>query len=134
MKKLITITFIFSVFIGIAQQEEMSTINVEISNISNDKGMLMVGLYNNKGTWLNKLFSGKTSETKNGKATATFVHIPKGTYAISVYPDENEDGKLNMFLGMVPTEDTGASNNAPGKWEDAKFEVKEKTINQFIKL
>ena len=53
--------------------------------------------------------------------------------------NENGNNKMDSnFLG-IPKEDYACSNNAKGfmgppKWEDAKFEVKNETINQTIKL
>ncbi len=139
LKTLVTAAFFFSICIGFAQEKSAGTVNVEISNISNEKGIIMVGLYNSESTWLNKIYTGTTSEIKNGKATASFTNIPNGTYAVGIYHDEDVNGKLNMFLGMFPTEDSGASNNAPAKfgppkWKDAKFEINGNTINQHIKL
>jgi len=139
VKKIVTTAFLFSLFIGFAQEKNTGTINIEISNISNEKGNIMVGLYNSEKTWLGKLYTGTVSEIKKGKANATLSYIPEGTYAIAVYHDEDADGELDMFLGMIPTEDTGASNNAPAKygppkWKDAKFEIKGNTINQQITL
>ena len=62
----------------------------------------------------------------------TFEDIPEGTYAVSIFHDENDNGKMDTnFLG-IPSEDYGCSNDASGflgppKWEDAKFQLKENT-------
>ena len=57
----------------------------------------------------------------------SFPGIAPGTYAVSVYHDENSNDKLDTnFLG-IPREGVGASNNAhghmgPPKFDSAKFQ------------
>jgi uncharacterized protein (DUF2141 family) len=59
-------------------------------------------------------------------AACTFSGVKPGTYAVAVFHDENDNGKLDTgFLG-IPTEPTGASNDArgsmgPPKFKDAQF-------------
>lgn len=127
-------------FIGTAAtaQSEKATITVEILNIENNKGQILIGLYDSEGTWLNKHYEGAFGTITGGKCTVSFKSIPVGTYAISVFHDEDEDEELDTFLG-IPTEDTGSSNDAPAKfgppkWEDAKFEVNGGIIKQIINL
>lgn len=61
------------------------------------------------------------------KATCRFTDLQKGLYAIAIYHDENDNGKLDTnFLG-IPIEGSGASNGAQGwlgppKFSDAQFE------------
>jgi uncharacterized protein (DUF2141 family) len=80
------------------------------------------------------------AEIKNKEAKVSFSDVPDGVYAISVFHDEDNNGKLNMVLGFYPSEATGASNNAPAnfgppKWKNAKFEVKNgQVVKQHIKL
>ncbi|WP_299434771.1 DUF2141 domain-containing protein [uncultured Maribacter sp.] len=138
MKKIITIIFVLVAAIVVAQ-EKLTTIEVEIQDIDNSNGQVLVGLYNSEELWLKKKYKGAVAKILEGKSIATFIDIPEGIYAISVFHDEDKDGKLKTnFLG-IPSEDTGSSNNAPAmfgppKWEDAKFEVKENTVKQIINL
>ncbi len=135
--------FLFVLFIAIhgfvsAQQTEHTRIEVEVMNLGSDEGLVVVGLYASENQWLKKVKLGTHATIKNGRATAVFENVPTGTYAISLYHDEDNDGKLDSLFG-IPTEDTGSSNNAPAKfgppkWGDAKFLVKGKTIKQIIKL
>jgi len=120
-------------------QEEGVTIEIEINNIDNSDGQMLIGLYDSKSNWLNKLYKGTFGQIKNGKSSVTIKGIPDGIYAISVYHDEDNDGELDTNFFGIPSEDTGSSNDAPArfgppKWEDAKFEVKGKTIKQIINL
>lgn len=120
-------------------QEKSSTIEIEINNIDNSEGQMLIGLYDSEDHWLKKIYKGGVGTISEGKSSFRFTNVPDGSYAVSVFHDENNDGKLDTnFLG-IPKEDTGSSNNAPArfgppKWEDAKFEVIGGTVKQIIKL
>lgn len=140
MKKILLTLFLISgSAIMIAQDASGNTIEVEITNIDSNKGQMRVGLYDSEESWLNKTHSGLVGLIINGKSAVAFENVPNGTYAISLYHDENGNGELDTnFLG-IPKEDTGSSNNAPArmgppKWADAKFEIKGNSIRQTIKL
>jgi len=138
MKKMMTLAVFFCLLITTAQEKKLGTIKLEIDNIENDEGQILIGLYDSEANWLNKIYVGKVVEIKNRNAEVTFENIPLGVYAISVFHDEDNNGKLKTFLG-IPTESAGSSNNAPArfgppKWEDAKFKLTEKTVHQQISL
>ncbi len=121
-----------------AAQEPNYTILVTINNIESSKGTLRVGLYNKQENFLQKPFKSISTEAKLGSVTVSFENIPNGTYAISLYHDEDNNQKLNTFL-KIPTEPYGVSNNTKGrfgppKWEDAKFKVIDRKISQYISL
>jgi len=106
-----------------------NTINVTMTHFDNDKGKVMVGLYDTAGDFLDKEIISLSSKILDKEARVSFEDIPDGVYAVSCYHDEDSNGKLNMFANMFPIEDYGTSNNAPAffgppKWEDAKFEIK----------
>jgi uncharacterized protein (DUF2141 family) len=112
-----------------------NTVEVTVRDFDNDNGRVRVGLYNNSDTFLNSTYKSVQSEIKNKTAKVTFNDLPNGIYAISCYHDEDDNGELNMFMGMIPSEPYGTSNNArgffgPPKWEDARFELKEGVLRK----
>ena len=112
---------------------------VNMTNFSSDEGKVFVGLYDSEANFLKVRASGLIEKIENNTCSVTLKDVPNGIYAISIYHDENDNDKLDMNFMGIPKEDTGCSNNAPArfgppKWEDAKFEVKNETINQNIKL
>jgi len=128
---------LFSVYSN-SQDSQGQKVEVEVTNIDNENGQMLVAIYDTEANWLKKPHKGVYGKIENGVSKVTFTEVPDGTYAISTFHDEDDDGELDTFLG-IPTEDTGASNNAPArmgppKWEDAKFEIKGKSIKQSIKL
>lgn len=108
--------------------QAQNTIEITMTNFSSDEGKVKVGLYDKEGDFLDNTFMMVSSEITNKKASATFTEVPDGVYAVSVFHDEDDNGELNMILGMIPSESYGCSNDAQGffgppKWLDAKFEV-----------
>jgi len=139
MINLVRILIFFLATMFVHSQDNDNTIELKILRIANEKGQMLIGLYDSEDSWLQKPFKGIVGKIEDGKSEATFVNVPDGIYAISVFHDENGDGQLDTnFLG-IPSEDTGSSNDAPAmfgppKWEDAKFEVNGGTIKQIINL
>lgn len=135
-----TITTYFTLLLTGLFMHGQNTIEVSMSGFDNNDGTAMIALYDSEENFLEKRLLGEISEIENNEATVIFSDVPDGTYAVSVFHDEDANGKLNMMMGFYPSEDTGTSNNAPAnfgppKWEDAKFEVKNgQHINQLIKL
>jgi len=59
--------------------------------------------------------------------TIRFTDVEPGEYAVALLHDENNDGKANRALGMMPKEGYGFSRDAkvrmgPPKFDDAVFE------------
>ncbi|MGA9722082.1 MAG: DUF2141 domain-containing protein [Candidatus Binatus sp.] len=110
------------------------------AGVANSIKVLVVGLHSNDGEVDCALFAsadgfpgdsskaGKTIRSKiaNGQAVCIFGGVAPGNYAVSVFLDENDNGKLDRnFMGM-PKEGVGASNDAAGyfgppKFDDARF-------------
>lgn len=112
------------------------TIKVDIVGLKNNKGQVLIGLYNSENHFLKKAYKGQVALIKNTKATATFENLPAGEYAISVFHDENSNGKLDTNFMGIPKEAYAASNDAKGfmgppKYKDAKFQA---TQNKHIVL
>jgi len=129
MKK-ITLTIIMAliVLIGFSENDDSYNITVKISNIKNTKGQIVVGLYNTPDNFLEMPLLGKISKIDGTTIIIVFKGIKKGTYAISLFHDENSNTKLDTNFMGIPTERFVCSNQAssflgPPKWEDAKFEV-----------
>ncbi|MEP3052016.1 MAG: DUF2141 domain-containing protein [Erythrobacter sp.] len=69
----------------------------------------------------------RTVVPANSSATIRFNNVEPGNYAIALLHDENDNGKADRALGMMPTEGFGFSRDArvrfgPPKFRDAVFE------------
>ncbi|TXE17077.1 DUF2141 domain-containing protein [Psychroserpens burtonensis] len=132
------ILFLFSQLLN-AQTVSGYDIIVKINNLESNQGKVYVEIYDSQEAFLNKGLKSTVVKITEKSCDVTFKNIPKGIYAISMFHDKNDNNKMDTnFLG-IPIEDYGCSNNAKGfmgppKWEDAKFEVNDKSITQTITL
>lgn len=81
----------------------------------------------------------KSCAIRPNASTLTFNNLPYGTYAVSVYHDENNNNKLDTNFMGIPSEGYGASRDAkntfgPPKFEDAKFSIDSPTKMLNIKI
>ena len=116
----------------LSQQAVAADLTVNISDIEQGKGHVLVALYADKESYT----SGKASFSSKVKAdheqeTLVFENLPDGDYAIKMYQDENDNNKLDFNMMGIPKEGYGFSNNvgmfgAP-EYIEAKFTIKENT-------
>ncbi len=99
-----------------------NTIEVEIFNFASDKGVVQIGLFNTETSFLDKVYKGKEVKIKDQKADAVFTDIPDGTYAILVFHDKNEDGKLNRTLNKEEATDLLWTLLSVKTWEHFRYE------------
>ncbi len=96
---------------------------VEVKGIDKIKGNIRVALYNVEKDFLSDKTFKALEERVDGKiCTIKFADVPYGTYAISVYHDENENGELDTGLFGIPKEGYGFSNDVMGTFGPPSFE------------
>ncbi len=92
---------------------QAQTLTVVATGLKNDKGEVQFSLYNKKGTipdkTLSKYYKMQRVPINGTTATAVFKDLPKGRYAVSVFHDENNNGKIDKGL-IMPKEGVGLSN------------------------
>lgn len=124
-----------------ARAEQAQTVKVKTS-IRNNKGWVWCSLYASEDGFPNKFKQAKKmvkAKIKSKTAVCVFQDVPPGTYAVSAFHDENDNGEVDTnWIGM-PKEGVGASNNAKGSmgppsFDDAKFKVGATEVQQSIKL
>lgn len=141
MQNLIKIicVFIISTSFAMAQEATANDVIVTVSNLESNDGKVYISLYNTKDSFLARGFKSTFSTIENNSCEVVFKNIPNGTYAVSLFHDENDNKKLDTGMFGIPKEDYGCSNNAKGfmgppKWEDAKFTINNASVTQHIKL
>ena len=92
---------------------QAQTLTVVATGLKNDKGEVQFSLYNKKGTipdkTLSKYYKMQRVPINGTTATAVFKDLPKGRYAVSVFHDENNNGKIDKGF-IMPKEGVGLSN------------------------
>lgn len=68
-----------------------------------------------------------------------FTGVTPGRYAIALLHDENDNGKADRALGMMPKEGYGFSRDAkvrmgPPKFEEAAIEIGSSSVSQSIRM
>jgi len=123
MRNLILMTAITFTAMVSAQKVNLE---VAMTGFENNDGKVHVGLYKSEETFLKKSYKRIVSKINSKTATATFENLEPGEYAVSVYQDENSNGKMDSNFVGIPKEAYGTSNGAKGfmgppKYKDAKF-------------
>jgi uncharacterized protein (DUF2141 family) len=107
-----------------SQEPQESVIHVDIDGLRSDRGQVLCALFSSAADFPKKAdraVAHAKSEISGKHATCEFQGVSPGTYAVSVFHDENSNGKLDTnFLG-IPREGVGASNNAKGHFGPPKF-------------
>jgi len=94
----------------------------------NASGVVRCGLFKQSG-WLKDAYRASIVKITKNTARCVFKEVPPGTYGISAFHDEDNDGKLDTNIVGYPTEQYCSSNNARNmfsapSWKDAKFSYK----------
>jgi uncharacterized protein (DUF2141 family) len=113
---------------ALAQPQELpkNLIRVEIDGLRNDKGQVLCAIYLSADGFpkrADKALAHANSPISHAHAVCEFPDLNAGTYAISLFHDENSNGKLDTNFMGIPREGVGASNNAKGHFGPPKFDA-----------
>jgi uncharacterized protein (DUF2141 family) len=116
------------------QDNNKNGIELTISNVRNKAGLIRIGVFSSDNGYPDKpkySFSLAKDTMVSDKLTL-FIPLKKsGLFSISILDDENENGKMDYFLGIIPKEGFGFSNNP--KVTSRKAPSFEKTVFEFEK-
>ncbi|MGE5476736.1 MAG: DUF2141 domain-containing protein [Bacteroidales bacterium] len=113
---------------GVSMAAELQVV---VAPVAHDKGAVKVVLYASPETFRkeDKALAVQSQPARPGEMAFTFDGLAEGRYAVVAYHDENGNGQLDRFLGMIPTEGWGLSNNpevsGPPQFEPSAFTVSE---------
>ncbi len=116
-------------------------LTVVVEGVRSRDGFLRVALFDSaKGFPMNAplaraLQSVKlASEPPSHPIILVFTNLAEGNYAVSVFHDEDSDGKLKTNILKIPAEGIGVSNNAKGHLGPPKFESAAFALNNQTKI
>lgn len=103
-------------------------LRVTIQGVASSAGSLMIGLYDSDDHFRSAIANaanvgllndrsrlvGIAMRAVGGTQSVVFTNLKPGRYAVIVFHDENDNGKLDENSWGVPTEGYGFSNNAEG--------------------
>jgi len=109
------------------------SLRIIVDGFQNDRGFAKIGLCNSRDSFQlseERAIINTTVRIDAGKAAHIFRNVPFGTYAITVYHDENGNGQLDKGLFGRPVERYGFSNNAREKFSRPEFEKAALTLDR----
>ncbi len=100
-------------FLTVAVTTWSQTLNITITDIKNDKGQLLLGVYTNEENYQSKepiIWKAIPKNTvKDGVLTAQLHDLLPNTYGLALMDDEDSNWKMN-FTFFIPSEGFAFSN------------------------
>jgi len=114
------------------------TLKIDVRGIEKVTGALNVALYDSSENFLKKPVAAFRVDVSDTNLVLSCPGLPTGTYAISMYQDENKNNKLDTGMFGIPVEKYGFSNDAmgyagPPSFKECKF-VFDKDMTTVINL
>lgn len=120
--KIVILLIAISVQVSILSAQ--NTLTVTITNLENDEGIVLVKLLDSN----EKVVKEIRGEIVDKKCTIKINDLASGTYALTYFHDENNNGELDFGTFHRPLEGYGYSNDArgfmgPADFKDQLFEI-----------
>ena len=97
-------------------------LKVEVLNARSNNGYVAAAVYGDGEAWLQDGRAVQVARVAAAdKAVLVFSNLPAGRYAVSVFHDENGNGKLDKNVMGIPTERYGFSRDARGTMGPPSF-------------
>lgn len=122
----------------LAATASAATIEVKVSSVVGGRGKVNVAVCDKERFLKDCLYSG-SAPAQASDTVVTIQNVPKGTWAVLAYQDENQNDKLDRNLIGIPSENYGFSRDARGRFgppdfADAAIDVRDETMAVTIKL
>lgn len=126
----------------LAAQASGTEVVIEVTNLRNHDGVVRACMTRDAQRFprCQDSTQGYRTVVPAGEAASLrFTNVAPGTYAIALLHDENDNGKADRVLGMMPREGFGFSRDAPVNmgppdFEDAAIEVGAGPLHQTIRM
>lgn len=136
---LLTLSFMM---VMTSSQNSSYELTLTVNNISNSNGVIRVLLFQGPEGFPDQPNLAKQNASLkiiNNTASHTFKNLSEGTYAISLFHDSQNTGKLRTNIFGIPKDGYGFSNNAAGivgapSFEKAAFKLTKDVKHINIKL
>jgi len=115
---------------------------INVSNLRNEKGTVRACMTNDPDRFprcRDDAVSYRLVVPTSEASTLRFRNVAPGTYAIALLHDENDNGRADRALSMIPREGFGFSRDArvrmgPPDFDDAAIEVGSANQRQAIRM
>jgi uncharacterized protein (DUF2141 family) len=100
---------------------QAATVDVHVSNVAGGKGSIRVAVCDRE-RFLKQCAYTASMPAREGENVIAVPGIPKGTWAVLVYQDENGNGELDRNFIGIPKENYGFSRDAASKFGPPGFD------------
>ncbi len=140
MKLLILCIFLFSIY----SSEPKTGCEIELlsKGAKSNNGVIRVLIFNKEDGFPEepkKAFRALSLPVSNSSAKVTVENLPSGNYAISVFHDDDSDGKMKKNMVGFPLDSCGFSNNptfyfGPPSFSKCAVQIKDSSVKVEINL
>lgn len=95
---------------------------IDVAGLKNANGKVMVAVFDSADHFLKQPLRTGTVDAHAGTVHMLLTGLPPGDYAISLFHDQNGNGKLDKNLIGMPIEPYGFSNDAAGAYGPPTFQ------------
>ena len=97
---------------------------IDVTGLKNANGKIMVAVFDNADHFLKQPIRTGTGtvDAQTGTVHMLLTDLPPGDYAISLFHDQNSNGKLDKNPIGMPIEPYGFSNDAAGAYGPPTFQ------------
>ena len=136
MKNILLFLALFC-FITTTSLAQNGTFKLKIQGLKSTKGAVAVALYDHPDKFLEKEFTSIHQEIEDENLEITFKNIPAGTYAISMFHDENNNKVMDKNFMGIPSEPYAFGNNArgifgPPDFSESSVQVHENKVTEMV--
>jgi len=115
-----------------------ATVEVRVTAVAGGKGTVKVAVCDRE-RFLKQCAYSASAPARDGENVILVPNVPKGTWAVLAYQDENGNGELDRNLLGIPKENYGFSRDAASKFgppgfDDAAIEVGDEPTVAKIRL
>lgn len=97
-------------------------LSVDVAGLKNANGKVRVGVYSRAEDFLKLPMRTAAVDAQAGTVRLVIADLPAGDYALSVFQDENGNGKLDTNPVGMPIEPYGFANDAAGSFGPPGFQ------------
>jgi uncharacterized protein (DUF2141 family) len=101
---------------------QAADLTVGIEGLKNANGQVLVAVFDRAADFLKQPVRVAAVNAQQGTVKVSIAGLPAGDYALSVFQDENGNGKLDKNVVGMPTEPYGFSNDAVGNYGPPSFQ------------
>lgn len=115
-------------------------LTITVSGVKNADGAIRVTLYDKADGFRHEENARliMSAPAQPGDVSVIFPGLAAGTYAVIAYHDDNGNGSLDKFMGMIPTEGFALTNDpevmGPPSFDSAAFTLGEGDETKLIHL